>query len=237
MIQNQFIQNTIASFSGLDWIIFSLASNIGLFLISLTFYVLVDVTCSKQKLQVNSYPIKWNDIKLSMLTILINAFVQLIGVYFLKLNWLQISYDSDLLTLVVEVFAIILIMDLVMYFFHYLAHIPFFYKIIHAKHHEHVSTNLLSLFVLHPIEAFGFGMLMLLVFMSYTFSVYAISFYILINLIWGTVGHLNLAFFPKWVNQIYVGTSEFHNQHHVQENKNFGFYTSVWDRVFKTYKG
>lgn len=124
----------------------------------------------------------------------------------------------------------------VMYIFHCLVHHPFIYKILHRKHHEHKSTNFLSLFVLHPFETLGFGLMMISVFMLYDFSIFSITIYLFINLIWGTIGHLNREFFPKWMEQLFLGTTKFHNQHHLNEQRNFGFYTSIWDRIFGTYK-
>jgi sterol desaturase/sphingolipid hydroxylase (fatty acid hydroxylase superfamily) len=58
----------------------------------------------------------------------------------------------------------------------------------------------------------------------------------MLNLIWGTIGHLNREFFPASFDHLFIGTTRFHNQHHLDESKNFGFYTSIWDRVFGTYK-
>ena len=91
--------------------------------------------------------------------------------------------------------------------------------------------------MLHPLEALGFGLMMIAVFMCYPFSIVSITAYLFINLIWGTIGHLNREFFPKWTDKIFLATTKFHNQHHLDENHNFGFYTSIWDRLFRTFKG
>jgi sterol desaturase/sphingolipid hydroxylase (fatty acid hydroxylase superfamily) len=106
---------------------------------------------------------------------------------------------------------------------------------LHGKHHEHVSTNFLSLFVLHPFETIGFGLMMIVLLMGYNFSLTAIVTYLTINLIWGTIGHLNRIFSDKF-DRLGIGTTRFHNLHHLDERKNFGFYTSIWDRLFGTYK-
>ncbi len=123
-----------------------------------------------------------------------------------------------------------------MYVFHYLAHTPYLYQLMHRKHHEHISTNFLSLFVIHPLECLGFGLMMIALLISYNFSMLAVTLYILINLIWGTVGHLNREFFPARTELMGIGTTQFHNKHHLYENKNFGFYTNIWDRIFNTYE-
>lgn len=222
--------------SWLDWIIFSLISNAFLYLFSIGFYVFIDKTCSKNKIQMTDHPFLKSDLYVSFLTLFLNIVVMLIGVSFWKTGWISLNESKTILTLLIEIVTIILVMDLMMYIFHYLAHHPFIYKILHQKHHEHKRTNFLSLFVLHPLETLGFGLMMIFVFMWYDFSIFSIMIYLLINLIWGTIGHLNREFFPKWTEQLFLGTTKFHNQHHLNEQRNFGFYTSIWDRMFGTYK-
>lgn len=222
--------------SWLEWIIFSLISNTFLYLLSIGFYIFTDKTCKKNKIQATDHPFLKSDLYVSFLTLFLNNVVMLIGVYLWKLGWITLNESKTILTLFVEIVAIILVMDLLMYIFHYVAHYPFIYKILHRRHHEHISTNFLSLFVLHPLETLGFGLMMIFVFILYDFSVFSITIYLFINLIWGTISHLNREFFPKWVEQLFLGTTKFHNHHHLNEQKNFGFYTSVWDRMFGTYK-
>jgi lathosterol oxidase len=219
-----------------EWIIFSLISNAFLYLFSIGFYLFVDKTCRKNKIQTTDHPFLKSDLYLSFLTLILNSVVMLIGVFLWKLGWITLDESKTVLLLLIEIIAIILVMDLLMYVFHYLVHHPFIYKILHKKHHEHTSTNFLSLFVLHPFETLGFGLMMIFVFMWYDFSIFSITIYLFINLIWGTVGHLNREFFPKWTEQLYLGSTKFHNQHHLNEQKNFGFYTVIWDRMFGTYK-
>ncbi|MBB2151421.1 fatty acid hydroxylase family protein [Pedobacter sp. LMG 31462] len=222
--------------SWLEWIIFSLISNAFLYLFSIGFYLFIDKKCSKNKIQTTDHPFLKSDLYVSFLTLFLNIVVMLIGVRLWKTGWITLNESKTILTLLIEIVTIILVMDLMMYVFHYLAHHPFIYKILHRKHHEHKSTNFLSLFVLHPLETLGFGLMMIFVFMWYDFSIFSIMIYLLINLIWGTIGHLNREFFPKWTEQLFLGTTKFHNQHHLNEQRNFGFYTSIWDRMFGTYK-
>ncbi|AZA76194.1 fatty acid hydroxylase family protein [Chryseobacterium sp. G0186] len=223
-------------FSWPQWIIFSLITNLFLYLFSIGLYLFIDKTCRKSKLQKQDHPVTKPDFYLSLLTVFCNSLVMLIGVFLWKNSWIEVESILSVGIIVLEVLVLLLLMDLLMYFFHYAAHLPFIYKILHGKHHEHVSTNYLSLFVLHPFETIGFGLMMLVLLMCYDFSVASISIYLLINLIWGTIGHLNREFFPARFDRFLIGTTRFHNQHHLDETKNFGFYTSIWDRLFRTYK-
>lgn len=222
--------------SWLEWIILSLISNAFLYAFSISFYLFIDKTCSKNKIQTADHPFLRSDLYVSFLTLFLNIVVMLIGIYLWKSGWITISESKNSLILLIEIVVLTLVMDLLMYIFHYLAHLQFIYKLLHWKHHEHTSTNFLSLFVLHPFETLGFGLMMIFVFMRYDFSIFSITIYLFINLIWGTIGHLNREFFPKWTEQLFLGTTKFHNQHHLNEQSNFGFYTSIWDRIFGTYK-
>ncbi|WP_080778884.1 sterol desaturase family protein [Chryseobacterium phocaeense] len=222
-------------FSWLQWAIFSLLSNILLFLFSIGLFAFIEKTCPKPQLQEQSHPVTGSDFYLSLLTIICNSFVMLLGAFLWKTGWISLDGNQSVTSVLLETLALILLMDLLMYFFHYAAHLPFVYKMLHGRHHEHVSTNFLSLFVLHPFETIGFGVMILALLICYDFSIASISLYLMINLIWGTIGHLNREFFPASFDRLFVGTTRFHNQHHVTENKNFGFYTSIWDRIFGTY--
>lgn len=223
-------------FSWPQWIIFSLVINIFLYLFSIGLYVFIEKTCRKSQLQEKNHPVTRSDFYLSLITVVCNSFVLLLGAFLWKTGWIVLGQSQSVIGIIAEVVALLLLMDLLMYFFHFAAHLPFIYTMLHGKHHEHVSTNFLSLFVLHPFETVGFGLMMLVLLIGYDFSVTSVSIYLLINLIWGTIGHLNREFFPVSFDRFLVGTTRFHNQHHLDESKNFGFYTSIWDRLFGTYK-
>lgn len=223
-------------FSWLQWMIFSLIANIFLYLFSIGLYVFIEKTCCKSQLQEKNHPVTGSDFYLSLLTILCNSFVMLLGAFLWKKGWIVPGQTESVIGIIAEVAVLLLLMDFLMYLFHFAAHLPLVYKVLHGKHHEHISTNFLSLFVLHPLETIGFGLMMLVLLVGYDFSVISISIYLLLNLIWGTIGHLNREFFPSSFDRFFVGTTRFHNQHHLDESKNFGFYTSIWDRLFGTYK-
>ncbi|MBV8327790.1 MAG: sterol desaturase family protein [Chryseobacterium sp.] len=223
-------------FSWSQWVVFSLVINIFLYLFSIGLYLFIEKTCRRSQLQQSSHPVTGYDFYLSLVTIICNSLVMLLGVFLWKTGWIEVADTYSKGEILLEVFALLLLMDMLMYFFHYAAHLPWIYRWLHGKHHEHISTNYLSLFVLHPLETTGFGVMMLVLLMIYDFSVISISVYLMLNLIWGTIGHLNREFFPASFDQYYIGTTRFHNQHHLDETKNFGFYTSFWDRLFGTYR-
>jgi len=206
-----------------------------LFFFSIGLYVLLDKKHTRT-MQRQKHPIVRTDVYLSICTVICNIMVMLIGVFLWKKEVVAIADHSSGAAVALQVILLIILMDLLMYLFHRLAHILAVYTFLHKRHHEHVSTNCLSLFVLHPLEALGFGFILIIVLMLYAFSPVAVGIYLFINLVWGTLGHLNREVFPEGTEQWLIGTTAFHNQHHLHEDKNFGFYTSIWDKIFRTWK-
>ncbi len=229
-------QDTLIGLSSFQWVILSLLLNGMLFLLSIVIHIYFEKTSCNKPLQNSLPPLSKSDILSSIITILCNSLVMFIGVTLWKKEWILIHPTGNIIHVILEVFLFIIIMDFLMYVFHYVAHSPYLYRLMHRKHHEHISTNFLSLFVIHPLESLGFGLMMIVLLMCYNFSLLGVTLYIMINLIWGTAGHLNREFFPARSELMGIGTTQFHNKHHLSENKNFGFYTNIWDRIFNTYE-
>lgn len=130
-------------------------------------------------------------------------------------------------------------MDLLMFVFHLIIHKTFLFKAIHQLHHQSVDPTPIDLFILHPVEAMAFGALWLILLTLYPFNIYAVMTYLTVNVIFGLAGHLGMEPLPEKVRNLpllkYLGTSTFHHNHHQDIHHNFGFYTSIWDRLFGTY--
>lgn len=221
-----------------DVILLSLVINVFLFLLSITFFYIFSRLSNNQRLQSQRQKVTIEDTLLSLLVLVCNALVFVVGFLFWQKGMLIVQESTNGLRIIVEVVFLVLIMDFLMYVFHRIVHLPFFYKLIHLRHHHHQSTNAISLFVLHPIEALGFGSLIILVIFIYPFSYLAISIYLFVNLFWGTIGHLDKEVLPykfsARLQSVFVGTTRFHNNHHQNPHCNYGFYTVIWDKLFGT---
>lgn len=72
----------------------------------------------------------------------------------------------------------------------------------------------------------------------YTSTWTGIVAYLALNLLFGTLGHLGVEPFPaawaRWPLLRNIGSSTFHATHHGDRNVNFGFYTDLWNRLFRT---
>ena len=173
------------------------------------------------------------------LTNVLNTVVTYIGYWLWKNGFIGINTEVSGFILI-DFLMLFLAMDLLMYVFHYIIHKTWLYNAIHGLHHEAIHPKPIDLFVLHPVETISFGTLWLVLLLLSTFNLYAIVGYLMINVLFCMTGHLGMeplsaALRNKPVLK-YLGTSSFHHQHHQDISHNFGFYTSIWDRLFGTYK-
>lgn len=230
----------VSRMSIVQLIIFSILLNVLFYGLSIGMYLILN-KCKKGKyIQDVKQEITRRDLMLSFVVLLCNAAVFVLGVGLYKYGYIHVIENSSIAVIALQTLSLVIGMDFLMYVFHRLAHIPLFYPLAHLRHHEHSSVNAISLFVLHPVEAIGFGLLFILLLCIYPFDTFSIGLYLLINLIWGTIGHVDKdvfknTFFERWTRDILCLTL-FHNIHHQDPNVNYGFYTLLWDKLFKTYR-
>lgn len=220
-----------------ELIVWGLIINFGIYFCSLGLYSALSFFPGSRRMG-DRQPILRSDVILSLVTVICNTLVFILGVLLWKHEVIVLSENQHWLRVLAEVLFLTLIMDFLMYVFHRAVHFLRYFRRIHERHHDHQSTNMLSLFVLHPVESIGFGLMMLVVIAVIPFSAIGISLYLLLNSLWGTVGHLHYSVLPeswlKLAKKAFVCTSEFHYLHHQQPDFNFGFYSSIWDKLFKT---
>lgn len=212
--------------------------NLALILGSILFYLLWHAL-KKSNTAVNTYQaIVPSDFWSVGTTLVCNSIVFILGAFLWKEGYLSVEFDKVRVdTILLQLLSLILIVDFLMYVFHKLAHSKYLYRLIHEKHHEHIGVNALSLFVLSPFEAVGFGLMLMVILLSYPFHYVSVGLYFIINVIWGTIGHFNrVRYLSNKGWKSWLGTASFHNIHHLTPKANFGFYTTVWDRVFSTYR-
>lgn len=186
-----------------------------------------------------SHQISKKEWQLATMTVVINSIITYTGALAWKCGFIHISFSWSLWSLA-DIIILLLAMDFLMYIFHYAIHHTALYRYIHGMHHEAVDPTPIDLFILHPVETIGFGTLWLALLVVGNFNIWGIVIYLALNVIFGIIGHLGFEplkqdstmgkFAAKW-----LGTSAFHHQHHKDINGNFGFYTSIWDRLFGTY--
>jgi sterol desaturase/sphingolipid hydroxylase (fatty acid hydroxylase superfamily) len=220
--------------TSLDAALFSLLGNIATFCGALTFGEMVTRNFSARRVTPRAPPVTRAELWLTFACVLCNTIVTFTGWRLVQLGFIHVVPDAPWWRVVLDVVLLVLVMDLAMYVTHRLAHVPVFYRWVHRIHHRYEHPRPLTLFVLHPIEVFGFGALWLLVLLAHDWSLFSIGVYLGINLVFGALGHVGVEPFPRALLRLPLGTSTFHAKHHTQPHGSFGFYTQLWDRLFGT---
>ncbi|MEO8533451.1 MAG: sterol desaturase family protein [Flavobacterium sp.] len=182
--------------------------------------------------------LKKSDMKWLVSTVICNTFITLLGYELYYFGSMKIDFSPSVFTLLLDLLILVLLMDFFMFCFHYLVHhLKWFYP-IHKHHHTHIETSVYSLYVLHPAETLGFGFIWLFLISIIEFNYLSIIVYLILNLSYGIFGHLKTDIFPDFWYHNYVtkwiSTTRFHSNHHKNESHNYGFYFTIWDKIFKT---
>jgi len=214
-----------------------LAINVGMFLLSVFGGEILVRLFRKRRVADVPEPIGRAEILLAFSAVLLNTLVAVDGWVLWRRGWIHVQTGGGYRTFL-DAVVLLVAMDFLMYVTHRLAHLRWVFPLIHATHHRYDRPRPLSLFVLNPAEVLGFGALWLALLCVYTSTWTGILLYLAVNLVFGTMGHLGVEPFPraweKWPVLRHVGSSTFHAGHHGHPERKFGFYTDVWDRLFRT---
>ncbi|WP_418645114.1 sterol desaturase family protein [Tenacibaculum insulae] len=165
----------------------------------------------------------------SLLTLVLNILIAIPGFILWSKEIIVFSQDNFLVSFI----GLFLLMDFLMYFLHWFSHNLSYLKKIHSKHHEHsVKFNAVSLYYMSPWESILFGLLLTTITIFFSFNLYSFITFLVFNWLYGVITHLNVT--NKKPLLLILTTNTFHKEHHLLNYKNYGFYTVLWDRMFKT---
>ncbi|MBN8219483.1 MAG: sterol desaturase family protein [Spirochaetes bacterium] len=178
------------------------------------------------------------ELLLSCSTVCINSAITSGGWLLWKAGVIRLNTQAAWWQILRDTAVLVLAMDLALYILHRIAHIPLFYKIAHYKHHEYKEVTVLTLFVMSPLEALGFGTLWVFTLCFFSFSIEAVALFLNMNLYFGITAHAGTAIYPerlrRFVSALGFTYPDFHRLHHENERVNMGFYTRIWDVLLKT---
>jgi len=175
------------------------------------------------------------DVLLSLVILSINIGVGVPGWWLWKHGYI-VLVERPFLFAVLDGAMMFVYFDLSMYALHRLMHSTWLYGIAHRRHHDHTNVSGISLYVMNPVEAVGFGLMLILFLMARACSMDAVIAFLFLNWLYGTVGHSALPISGGLLSW-FVGNASFHHRHHAEQYCNFGFFTGVWDRVCGTFSG
>ena len=161
--------------------------------------------------------------------------------YALDNSWGLLSLSPIPIPFYLEIVLGIVLLDLAIYFQHVCSHkIPMLWR-FHKVHHADRDIDVTTGIRFHPVEAF-LSMLYkcVVIFLLGPITISVILFEIILNAS-AMFNHANVRF-PKVVDgalRTVIVTPDFHRVHHseiqTETDSNYGFFLTVWDRLFKTY--
>ncbi len=181
------------------------------------------------------------EIKQSLLSLFIFSIIATILYETDVLNYTTLYYNIEdhgwfYYFLVIPIMLIIY--DLHFYLVHVLLHYKKIFNLVHVVHHKSKYVSPLSALAMHPIETIlTHGGLVILFFLLpiHTSHVYI---WVAVTFVYTTYLHLGVEIYSdKFLNTklgklIYTATH--HAKHHSFFEGNYGFYTLIWDKLFKT---
>jgi sterol desaturase/sphingolipid hydroxylase (fatty acid hydroxylase superfamily) len=112
------------------------------------------------------------------------------------------------------------------------------FNFFHLTHHKSKEISPMSALSMDPLEAIinhGALLLLFLLFPIHTSHVYL---WVAVTITYTTYLHLGTEIFSNKFLQTKLGklinTTTTHSQHHLKFKGNYGFYTLIWDKLFKT---
>ncbi len=218
--------------SALGW---TFLENVGLFTATLLIGQLLVRRYARFPVSDPAPPLTRTEIVWAGVCVLLNTVVTVAGWWLWQLGWIHIRTSGGVFRILLDALVLLVFMDFAMYVLHRLAHNRLLYGWLHKLHHVYDNPRPLTLFVLNPLEVLSFGGLWLALLLVYSATLPGMALYLTLNVAFGLVGHLGVDPFPaRWaIHPVlrYVGGSAFHARHHHDGAVNFGFYSTVWDKI------
>ena len=168
------------------------------------------------------------------ITILVNTIITYLGFLFWSTGIIQIRLIFDFTILTDFIFAV-LVMDLLTWSFHFILHRKLLFEKIHYISHSSTKLSPASLFVIHPLESLMLGFLWLAFLSFFTLNIFSIILFLVFHVILGVIANLGINIQTPENNFLRLFVSPtFHLEHHKSRSINLGFYTKVWDNLFRT---
>lgn len=168
------------------------------------------------------------------MTVIINTVITYLGFLFWSTGIIRIRFNFDF-SILTDLILAIVVMDLLTWSFHFVLHRKLFYEKVHYISHSSKKLNPASLFVIHPLESLMLGFLWLAFLSFFTLNIFSIILFLVFHVILGVIANLGIHIQASGnpFLKLFVSPA-FRLEHHRSGARNFGFYTRVWDNLFKT---
>ena len=133
-----------------------------------------------------------------------------------------------------------IIYDFYFYLIHIIIHHKNLFNLIHVVHHKSKYLSPLSSLSMHPIEAILNHVALVMLFFLLPIHTSHVYIWVSFTIAYTTYLHLGVEIYSERFLNTRVGklvyTATEHAKHHSFFKGNYGFYTLIWDKLFKTYR-
>ena len=159
-------------------------------------------------------------------------------------GWTRIYSDAAALPLwwmPVSVLTFLILHDTWFYWTHRLMHRPWWFKKMHAVHHDSRPPTAWAAMSFHPWEALSGAVVIPLLVFVVPIHVAMLGAVLGIMTLMGVTNHMGWEMFPAWLVKGRAGnwliTASHHELHHQKYRCNYGLYFRHWDRLCGTDRG
>jgi sterol desaturase/sphingolipid hydroxylase (fatty acid hydroxylase superfamily) len=146
--------------------------------------------------------------------------------------------SPGVLELAGSVVGLLMLHDAYFYWSHRFMHWEPVYRVVHEMHHRSLNPTPLAAFAFHPLEAviqYGFVPLVALAVPIHVLSLFVFG---IVMTALNAYGHSGIELMPAGFVRNRLGrvllTACHHDLHHSAVRYNYGFYSSLWDRLMGT---
>lgn len=137
-----------------------------------------------------------------------------------------------------SVLLYMLLHDTWFYWTHRLMHHPWWFRRVHAVHHDSRPPTAWAAMSFHPWEAVTGAVIIPALVFVIPIHIAALGLVLAIMTVMGIANHMGWEMFPRWLVQGRVGrwliTATHHQMHHDRYRGNYGLYFRLWDRLCGT---
>ena len=158
--------------------------------------------------------------------------------------WTRIYTDTEahsLWAMPLSVLAFLLLHDTWFYWTHRLMHRPWWFKAMHAVHHDSRPPTAWAAMSFHPWEAVSGALVVPLLVFLIPIHVAMLGVVLAIMTLMGVTNHMGWELFPRRLVHGKLGkwliTASHHELHHQKYRCNYGLYFRHWDRICRTDDG
>jgi sterol desaturase/sphingolipid hydroxylase (fatty acid hydroxylase superfamily) len=204
-------------------------------------YVVFRRFFAKRKIQ--HKPFNWkafrHDALFAALNLSTNMLIGMGTAYLLKTGVIHVEKGSVSGWTIAWQFGLYFVLfDLYFYSMHRLLHTKWLHRKIHRFHHRSTSPTPLTAFAFHPVEGMLFNLFVPIMMLFLDLHIASIATMYGFGIINSLVIHSGHEMFPRnWYKHPLTSwfiTPTHHDVHHATFKSNFGGFTTIWDRVFKT---